>query len=284
MGRRPMSERFKVVTLVLGAVLAVCGASILNTSALGACVLLVIGIAVICYGGFSDLPSTGAGSVAIHSMPVMVEASLDEPLSRWKWLVKWMLAVPHIAILWFLWVGAFVLTVVAFVSILANERYPRALFKTNVGIMRWTWRVGYYAFSVLGTDRYPPFTLADVQYPARLTVAYPAHVSRGLVLVKWWLLAIPHYLIIGIFTQTSATAAGTPISPHTFGLGPLLVLIAAIALLFTGRYPPGIFDLVIGLHRWVYRVITYVALMHDVYPPLRLDLGGTETRAVVYHT
>ncbi len=275
-----MNERFKVAVLVLGVALAACGAAILHSSMLGAFVLLVIGIAVICYGGFSDLPRTGAGSVAANSMPVVVEASLDEPLSRWKWLVKWIADVPHIIILWFLWVAAFVLTVVAFVAILAHERYPRTLFETNVGIMRWTWRVGYYAFSVLGTDRYPPFTLADVEYPARLTVAYPEHVSRGLALVKWWLLAIPHYLIIGIFTQTSATAhstPGTPLSPHTtFGLGPLLVLIAAIALLFTGRYPPGIFDLVIGLHRWVYRVITYAAFMHDVYPPFRLDPGGTE--------
>jgi hypothetical protein len=55
-----------------------------------------------------------------------------------------------------------------------------------------------------------------------------------------------------------------------------LVLFAAIALLFTTRYPRGIFDLVVGLNRWVFRVVAYAALMTDVYPPFRLDQGGPE--------
>jgi hypothetical protein len=278
-----MNERLKVGALVAGAAVCISAAAVLRSSVFGAFVLFAAGIAVICWGGFGATARLGSESEDAGSMPVAVEATLDEPLSRWKWLVKWFLALPHIVVLWFLWFAAFVLTVVAFFAILANERYPRALFETNVGIMRWTWRVGFYAFSVLGTDRYPPFTLADADYPARISVAYPQHLSRGLALVKWWLLAIPHYLIIGIFTQTTATpdgSAGTGVSPHTnFGLGPLLVLIAAIALLFTGRYPRGIFDLVVGLHRWAYRVITYAGLMHDVYPPFRLDQGGAEHEA-----
>jgi len=213
--------------------------------------------------------------------PLRLEGELDGHLSRWLWLVKWILVIPHIVALLFLWVAFAVLSVGALVAILVTGRYPRAIFDVNVGVMRWTWRVGFYAHSAIGTDRYPPFTLADVPgYPARLHVAYPHDLSRGLALVKWWLLALPHYLVIGVFAGVAwplwTSGGGDWALPFGGGLIGLLVLIAGAVLLFTGRYPRPLFDFVLGMNRWVYRVIAYAALMTDVYPPFRLDMGGHE--------
>jgi hypothetical protein len=158
------------------------------------------------------------------------------------------------------------MTVSAFVAILFTARYPRSLFAAAVGILRWGWRVSFYAYSTLGTDQYPPFTLRDVDYPARLQIDYPERLARGLALVKWWLLAIPHYLILAVFT-------GAP-GKNTVTLLPLLTIFAGAALLFTARYPRGMFDLNVGVHRWMMRVAAYACLMSDTYPPFRLDQGA----------
>jgi hypothetical protein len=229
--------------------------------------------------------------------PVHVTGRLDS-LSRWLWLVKWLLAIPHFIVLFFLWIAFVVLTIVAFFAILFTGRYPRPIFDFNVGVLRWHWRVSYYTYGALGTDRYPPFTLADVpDYPAHLDVDYPERLSRGLVLVKWWLLAIPHYLIVAILVgggtwgggdadgRAGAGYGGDWDGPMWWG-GPfgfigLLVLFAAIVLIFTGTYPRGIFDLVLGLNRWVLRVAAYAGLMTDAYPPFRLDMGENDARVSV---
>ncbi|MET0325741.1 MAG: DUF4389 domain-containing protein [Ilumatobacteraceae bacterium] len=224
-------------------------------------------------------PGQGGGS-PVEPYPLALTARLDPSLSRGLWLVKWLLAVPHYIVLVVLWIAFAVVTVIAFFAILFTGRYPRGLFDFNVGVLRWSWRVGYYSYSALGTDRYPPFSLQPADYPAELTVRYPERLDRGLVLVKWWLLAIPQYVIVGIFgggwwlgwwEPSDARWAGE--SPGLIGL---LVLFAAVALLVTGRYPSTIFAFVMGLNRWVYRVIAYAALMTDEYPPFRLDQGGGE--------
>jgi hypothetical protein len=264
--RSPWVFRIGVVLVVVGGLGLLVGAA-----------MLVVGVVGLVRGTHIDL----RGSEPEPSRPVRLEARLDEPLSRWLWLVKWVLVIPHLFVLAVLWIAFSFVTFVAFFAILFTGRYPRSLFDFNVGVLRWTWRVGYYSYSALGTDRYPPFSLGpDPDYPASFDVAYPEQLSRGLVLVKWWLLAIPQYLVLALlgggltigFGDTWGWVAGAPFG----GLIGLLVLFAGFALLFAGQYPRGMFDLVMGANRWVYRVLVYVTLLRDDYPPFRLDQGGSE--------
>ena len=200
---------------------------------------------------------------APEAYPVSLRGELTKPPGRGWWLLKWLLGIPHYIILACLWIAFAVVWIIAFFAILFTGKYPRGLFDFNAGVLRWTWRVGFYSYEALGTDEYPPFTLKAADYPADLDIPYPEKLSHGLVLVKW-LLAIPHYFILPLFCGGGSDKLRIP------GLIPVLVLYAGIVLLFTGKYPKDIFKLVVGMNRWSYRVCAYVALMTDEYPPFRL--------------
>jgi uncharacterized protein DUF4389 len=210
------------------------------------------------------------------SYPVRVDAELQPELSRGLWLVKWLLLIPHLIVLGFLWCAFVALTVVAFVKQLRGGRYPRRIFDFNVGVLRWTWRVNFYGYGALGTDRYPPFTLGPApEYPARLEIDYPEDQLTGQSLLSAWLAGIPQYLIAGILGGSAGLAWSAEHSIVTGVIG-VLVIGAAILLAFDGEYPRGLFDLVIGLNRWVIRVIAYGSLLTAAYPPFLLDKGGQE--------
>lgn len=209
--------------------------------------------------------------------PVRVRADRTAPPGRWLWLVKWLLLIPHYVVLSLLWVAYVGLTVVAYVWVLFTGHYPHAIFAFNAGVLRWSWRVGFYGYQVLGTDRYPPFTLQEVaDYPAGLEVEAPTRIPRWLPLVAW-LLAFPHLLLLAAFAGGASRAYGdnvtvaVPAGPVT-----VAVVIAAVALLFTGRYPRGLYDLLVGVSRWAVRVVAYLTLLTDAYPPFRLDQGMRE--------
>jgi len=193
--------------------------------------------------------------------PVRVRSAIDAP-SRRLWLVKWcVLAVPHYPILIGLYLLYPLVTIAAGIAILFTGRYPRPLFDFNVGVLRWSWRLMNYRFPMNSTDKYPPFTLASVpEYPADLEVDYPESLTNRAVLLQRWLLGLPQIILcwsLEPFLQT-------------------LCVVNAVWLLCIGTINQGMFDLLMGIVRWRYRVAVYVSLMRDEYPPFRMDLGSVQ--------
>jgi hypothetical protein len=234
---------------------------------------LAASVALILFGAVGLGRSIQSTPVATGGYPTQLEGHLDPALSRGMWLVKWLLAFPHYIVLAILWAAFPIVVLASGVMILFTGRYPVALFEFVVGVLRWNWRVVFYATGVLATDQYPPFTLARTDFPATFDVAYPDRLSRWKVLVKSWLLALPHLVIVGILAGLLWVFSD---GPGVGGLVGLLVFVAALILLFTGVYNSGLFNLVMGIHRWIYRVYAYTSLLRDDYPPFRLDQGPLE--------
>ncbi len=183
--------------------------------------------------------------------PMRYDVEYSEELSRWLIFVKWLLAIPQFIILYALGIASSVITFIAFFAILFTKRYPRGLFDFVVNVNRWNANVlAYYG---LFRDEYPPFSWEPGQYPVTYEVNYPEELNRWLPLIKW-LLAIPHYIVL-FFLFIAAFVAW---------------VIAWFAILFTKRFPRGLFDFIVGVVRWQYRVNVYVNLMRDEYPPFSL--------------
>ncbi|MGW5945075.1 DUF4389 domain-containing protein [Streptomyces celluloflavus] len=216
---------------------------------------------------------TVMATIAAVYRPVRLEGELDEPLSRWLWLVKWLLLFPHHIALVLLWISFLVASVIASFAVFCTGRYPPVLFRFTTGVLRWTWRVAFYSYAALGTDRYPPFSLGAVpDYPARLYIPYPQWLPRGPALVVSWLRAAPHYTLIVLFFLAFRLLWWLG------GLSAFLTLVVAVIVLFTcpagilaftGRYPRRQFNALMTFHRWVAEVITYMFLLHVAHPPIR---------------
>jgi len=183
--------------------------------------------------------------------PVRYDVEYPEELSRWLIFVKWLLAIPHFMILWALSIAAGVMGFIAFFAILFTKRYPRGLFDFVVNFNRWSLNVD--AYTGLLRDEYPPFSWEPGQYAVTYEVDYPEQLNRWLPLIKW-LLAIPHIIVL-LFLFIGAFVAW---------------VIAWFAILFTKRFPRGLFDFVVGVTRWQYRVDAYTGLLRDEYPPFSL--------------
>ena len=184
--------------------------------------------------------------------PLRYDVEYPEHLSRLLIFVKWLLAIPHIIVLYFLGLIAYLLIFIAFFAILFTKKFPKGLFDFVVNYYRWNANVG--AYTGLLRDEYPPFSFDAGQYPVTLEVDYPEELGRWMPFIKWFL-AIPHFIALMFVGLIAA----------------LLYLIAFFAILFTGRFPRGMFDFIVGVTRWNYRVTTYAfLLLTDEYPPFSL--------------
>ncbi len=186
--------------------------------------------------------------------PVTFEVEYPERLSRWKVLFKpWLLALPTYFMLYIIASAIQYVVPFAFFSILFRRKYPRWSFDFLLGWFRYQYRVTAYGFN-LWRDEYP--ALEDPQ-AVRLDIQYPEAetLNRWLPLVKW-LLAIPHYIVL-LFLSVAQFA---------------VVIIVWFAILFTGRYPRGLFNFTVGVNRWGLRVTAYAfLLMRDEYPPFSIS-------------
>jgi hypothetical protein len=190
--------------------------------------------------------------------PVRLEFTGPYEINRWRPLFHWLIAIPHFIVLWVLGVLASVCLFVAFFTVLFTKAIPDQLFGLVVMTYRYSWRVSSYVLWM--REEYPPFdftaTAEDngMDPPTVVEIQYPNELMRFGPLYKWFL-AIPHFVVIWFL-----------------GIGAIFVGIwAFFAVLFTGRYPPGARDYLVGLQRWTLRVQAYAGFLRDEYPPFSLD-------------
>jgi hypothetical protein len=183
--------------------------------------------------------------------PTQFDVEYPEELSRLLIFVKWLLVIPHLFILYALGVVHTVITLIAFFAILFTTRYPEGLFKIALGVLRWQANVSAYV--LLQRDEYPPFSWDAGEYPVTLEVEYPESLNRWAPLYKW-LLAIPNMIVLMVLGFVAF----------------ILVFFSWFAILFTGKFPSGLFDFVVGTQRWSLRLNAYIYLMRDEYPPFSL--------------
>jgi roadblock/LC7 domain-containing protein len=194
------------------------------------------------------------------SYPARLDLQAPLEVKNWRPLVNWILAIPHLIVLYGLRVLRSVLLLIAFFAVLFTKRVPESIFNMIVMTRRYAWRVT--AFALWMRESYPPFDFTataqdDGIDPASVSIDYPSELNRWMPLVKW-LLAIPHYIVL-LF----------------LGIGVVFVIILSFFIvLFTGKWPESFRSFVIGTQRWSLRVGAYVLFLRDEYPPFSFEDGG----------
>ena len=186
--------------------------------------------------------------------PVSVDLTAENRLARWRPLVQWLLAIPHLAVAYVLKTLRHLLTAVSFVTVLFTKRIPRPVYDAIAMTYRYEWRSVSYALALHGT--YPPFDFQpsagdDAEIPfTTVNFTYPGEMSRWKPLYKW-LLAVPHYVVMLALAVASI----------------FVILFGFAAVVVTGSYPVGARDFLVGVYRYGLRVQAYVGLLTDTYPP-----------------
>ena len=197
--------------------------------------------------------------MSVSTYPAHVEFEADRHIARWRPLVQWLLAIPHLLIARSLSALRSVLLLVSFFAVLFTEKIPRPLFDMITMTYRYEWRAMSYALFL--HEDYPPFDFepvsADdgVEPHTSLSITYPEHLNRWKPLYKW-ILAIPHYFVVVALLIGSVFA----------------VIGGFFAVFFTGEYPRGPRDYLVNVYRYGLRVSTYVGLLTDEYPPFKLNV------------
>lgn len=189
----------------------------------------------------------------MDSQPVLqYDVAYPEHLNRWLPLVKWLLIIPQAIVLALVGLVAYVVGIIAFFAILITGKYPAGMFNFSLGVLRWAANVTAYTY--LQRDEYPPFSMQAGTYPVTVTLAYPQSLSRWKIFLKW-LFVIPHFIVLYLLNIARSVC----------------VFVAFFSILFTKTYPRGLFDFVVGVDRWTYRVYSYIFLLTDAYPPFSMD-------------
>jgi len=189
--------------------------------------------------------------------PLQLEFHADRRITRWRPLVQWLLAIPHLMIAWALRSLRQVLTLISFFMVLFTKRIPRPIFDAIVMTYRYEWRAMSYALFM--HEDYPPFDFDlsseddGMESHTSLRLTYPDHLERWKPLYKWFL-AIPQYFVLAALFVTACVG----------------IIGGVFAVLVTGEFPAGIRDFLTGAYRYALRVEAYVGFLTDRYPPFRL--------------
>jgi hypothetical protein len=189
--------------------------------------------------------------------PIDVDVEVPERMARWRPIVQWILAIPLFIVVYVLRIVAEIFAFIGWFAALFTGRLPDGLGTVIAGYYRYAWRTYSYAWFL--RDKYPSFGLAmgysdPGDDPAWFDVRPSQELSRLAVLFRIFLV-IPQ-LIVLFFLGIAASLA---------------VLVAFFVVLFTGRWPTGLRDFVVGAMRWILRVDAWFFLLADPYPPFSLS-------------
>ena len=190
--------------------------------------------------------------------PVTLEFHGDQHIARWRPLVQWVLVIPQLLIGSVLSSLRNVLTLISLFTVLFTKTIPRPLFDVIAMTFRYEWRAASYL--VFLHEDYPPFDFqptADddgVEPHTTVSITYPEQLDRWKPLYKW-IIAIPHYFVLVGLAVASV----------------FVVIGGFFAVVFTGEYPLGARNFLVGAYRYNLRVQAYIGLLTDQYPPFALN-------------